>query len=844
MAVRRLFFVLILPAGLLAALAVRQAAAQTAEPPATLGSPVHPSVALLDAAGTSVLASGQPVSTLTTCGQCHDTAYIQQHNTHSQATASTLPALGGSEGWDPVLYRAEETTETAEPNCFLCHLAAPDNAARLSALNAGLAEWANTATLAATGAVAETPAGWRWNARAFDGEGAVARETLSLQEPADANCAQCHGAAHTANAAPVAVDNCSLGQPQTAATGQVFAAGLMADSGLNLAGKDDLTRSWDVHAERGLHCIDCHFAPNNPVHDQTGNTPALDHLVFDPRRVELGEYVQRPSHDLGAGAQCTDCHAAESAHDWLPYAAQHMEVLACETCHVPRAYAPALQEVDWTVLTANAQPRSTCRGVLGSTGTSADLVTGYTPTLLDRARAEGGSQLAPHNLITAWYWQYDNAQGQGQAVALADLQAAYLGDAGTHAAEVIAAFDADADGAVSAEELVLDTPQKQAVIAGRLSARGLANPRVTGTVRPFALNHSVATGDWASGECQVCHTSQSRLAQPLLLASHLPGGTAPTVTGGEGGPSTSGLVVTDGALYYAPVTTDDGRYVFGHDRAAWADGLGALAFLGVLAGVLVHGGLRLYAGLRAPRGPRPGRRVYMYAVYERFWHWLQTFTIVLLLFTGLIIHRPDLFALFSFRHVVLVHNVLAAILVINAALALFYHLASGEIRQFLPRPYGFFDKAIVQAKFYLRGLFEGRPHPFEKTPARKLNPLQQITYFGILNVLLPLQVITGALMWGTQQWPAIAAGLGGLPLLAPVHSLVAWLFGAFVVAHVYLTTTGREPLAGIQAMMHGWEVMDSDAHALGQEVTDHEHIDARPPAAGPAAAAAPEGAAV
>ncbi len=110
-----------------------------------------------------------------------------------------------------------------------------------------------------------------------------------------------------------------------------------------------------------------------------------------------------------------------------------------------------------------------------------------------------------------------------------------------------------------------------------------------------------------------------------------------------------------------------------------------------------------------------------------------------------------------------VHNVLAAILVINAALSLFYHLASGEIQQFLPRPRGFFDQAIEQTLFYLRGIFKGEEHPFEKTQDRKLNPLQQMTYFGILNVLLPLQIITGILMWGVQRWPEVAARLGGLP---------------------------------------------------------------------------------
>jgi thiosulfate reductase cytochrome b subunit len=205
----------------------------------------------------------------------------------------------------------------------------------------------------------------------------------------------------------------------------------------------------------------------------------------------------------------------------------------------------------------------------------------------------------------------------------------------------------------------------------------------------------------------------------------------------------------------------------------------------------------------------------LYRVYERLWHWLQTFTIVVLLFTGLIIHKPKIFGIFDFRYTVLVHNILAVILAINAGLALFYHLTSGQIRQFLPRPYGFFDQAILQAKYYLRGIFRSERHPFEKAPEKKLNPLQQITYIAILNVLLPIQGITGLLIWGSQQWPKIADTLGGLPFLSPFHALIAWLFAAFIVLHVYLTTTGPTPLSSIKAMMDGWD--DVEVHSQEEE---------------------------
>jgi thiosulfate reductase cytochrome b subunit len=270
----------------------------------------------------------------------------------------------------------------------------------------------------------------------------------------------------------------------------------------------------------------------------------------------------------------------------------------------------------------------------------------------------------------------------------------------------------------------------------------------------------------------------------------------------------------DGALSFAPNTAEAGLYVLGHNAARAVDILGALMFLGISAGVIVHGGMRFQSARRAKEvgavsESQGTRRVYIYDVYERLWHWLQTAAVLLLLFTGLIIHKPDLFGVFSFAYVVQVHNILALLLTINAALSLFHHLASGEIKQFIPRPRGFFDEAFKQGLYYLRGIFRREPHPFEKTRDRKLNPLQQVTYVMVLNVLLPAQIITGALMWGAQRWPAATEALGGLPWLGPLHSLVAWTFAAFIILHVYLTTTGPTPAANVKAMMLGWEDMEA-----------------------------------
>lgn len=64
-------------------------------------------------------------------------------------------------------------------------------------------------------------------------------------------------------------------------------------------------------------------------------------------------------------------------------------------------------------------------------------------------------------------------------------------------------------------------------------------------------------------------------------------------------------------------------------------------------------------------------------------------------------------------------------------------------------------------------------------------------------------------MWGQQRYPELANALGGLPYLAPLHTLVAWSLASFIVMHIYLTTTGHQPLSNIKAMMLGWDEVES-----------------------------------
>jgi len=195
----------------------------------------------------------------------------------------------------------------------------------------------------------------------------------------------------------------------------------------------------------------------------------------------------------------------------------------------------------------------------------------------------------------------------------------------------------------------------------------------------------------------------------------------------------------------------------------------------------------------------------MYSLYERIWHWLMAAAVIALLMTGLEIHAPGRFAPLGFSRAVTVHNFAAVVLVVNAFLALFFHLATAAILQFIPRKEGLLLSLANQIRYYTHGIFLGHPHPTQKTVGRKLNPLQQITYLILLNVLFPLQVVTGIAIWTASKWPDIFAPLGALSVLGPVHNMGSWLFLTFLVVHLYLTTTGHTVFSNLSAMVDGWD---------------------------------------
>ena len=192
-------------------------------------------------------------------------------------------------------------------------------------------------------------------------------------------------------------------------------------------------------------------------------------------------------------------------------------------------------------------------------------------------------------------------------------------------------------------------------------------------------------------------------------------------------------------------------------------------------------------------------RVYLFKRFERFWHWSQAALIVFMLATGFEIHGS--YTAIGFERAVQWHTIAAWTLAGLWLFAIFWHLTTGEWKQYLPTT----DKLVAVAHFYAIGIFKGEPHPFRPTPLRKHNPLQRLAYLVVLLVIGPLIWASGGLYLFYADWAAL--GLAGLKLetVAWAHTAGAFLMLAFLIAHLYLITTGHTVTAHFKAMVTGWE---------------------------------------
>ncbi|MFO7542432.1 MAG: cytochrome b/b6 domain-containing protein, partial [Thiobacillus sp.] len=92
-------------------------------------------------------------------------------------------------------------------------------------------------------------------------------------------------------------------------------------------------------------------------------------------------------------------------------------------------------------------------------------------------------------------------------------------------------------------------------------------------------------------------------------------------------------------------------------------------------------------------------RIYVFKVFERFWHWSQALLIITLLFTGFEVHGS--YSVLGFATAVDTHTIAAWTLVGLWVFAIFWHFTTGEWKQYIPT----FQKIDAMIKYYAVGIF-------------------------------------------------------------------------------------------------------------------------------------------
>ncbi|RPI73469.1 MAG: DUF4405 domain-containing protein [Ignavibacteriales bacterium] len=202
------------------------------------------------------------------------------------------------------------------------------------------------------------------------------------------------------------------------------------------------------------------------------------------------------------------------------------------------------------------------------------------------------------------------------------------------------------------------------------------------------------------------------------------------------------------------------------------------------------------------------KQVYIYKSFERFWHWAQAALIFFLAATGFEIHGSISF--FGYQNAVEYHNIAAYSFIVLIVFAIFWHLATGEWKQYLPT----LKNIKAQIDFYLVGIFRNASHPTKKTVLSKLNPLQRFVYLGLKILVIPVMMISG-LLYMFYRYPQKGGGIGVLNIesvepIALLHTLGAFLLIAFIIAHLYLITTGSTATSNLKAMITGYEEIEEE----------------------------------
>ncbi|HIP47551.1 MAG TPA: Ni/Fe-hydrogenase, b-type cytochrome subunit [Lutibacter sp.] len=220
------------------------------------------------------------------------------------------------------------------------------------------------------------------------------------------------------------------------------------------------------------------------------------------------------------------------------------------------------------------------------------------------------------------------------------------------------------------------------------------------------------------------------------------------------------------------------------------------------------------------------KRVYVWELPVRLFHWITVFSMLILVITGFIIADPPALNVnaeatnsYWFGYIRATHLITAFVLVASSIFRLYWAFAGNQFanwRNFIP-----YTKKGVLNMFHVLKVdifLIGEKDPNLANISIGHNYLASFSYF-FMGLLFILQMSTGfALMEDTSNWwlpdlfSWVVPFFGGDILVRYIHHLTTWIFMAFVVVHVYLVLFHDyvEARGEASAMISGFKFVRSE----------------------------------
>ena len=198
---------------------------------------------------------------------------------------------------------------------------------------------------------------------------------------------------------------------------------------------------------------------------------------------------------------------------------------------------------------------------------------------------------------------------------------------------------------------------------------------------------------------------------------------------------------------------------------------------------------------------------YHYPVWVRLWHATNGILCLFLIVTGfsMLYSNPENALVVKFQRAVAIHNTCGVLLTISYTVFFTGNLFTANGRHYLIKLKGLGKRLFQQGYFYAYGYFRGEKAPFPVDRDRKFNPLQQVSYVGVMYMILPMLFVTGWALMFPEFILKRFLGVSGIFLTDQFHVVLGFLTVIFLFIHLYVSTMGKSPVSNFRSIVTGWQ---------------------------------------